>query len=69
MRAGTGQWFEPRPVRATTAPFCSFDDGAPCTIMHNGYGYFVASKSVPWGGTKVIHTTEERVEIRKTMRQ
>jgi len=69
VRGATGQWFEPRPCPGYYSAFLEFEDGTPCTIMHNGYGYFVASELVPWGGTKVIYTAEERVPIRKAMRE
>ncbi|HEY8692820.1 MAG TPA: Gfo/Idh/MocA family oxidoreductase [Chloroflexota bacterium] len=69
VRAATGQWFEPRPCPGYYSAFLQFEDGTPCTIMHNGYGYFVASELVPWGTTKVIYTAEERVAIRKEMRE
>lgn len=69
VRAAIGQWFEPRPCPGYYSAFLQFEDGTPCTIMHNGYGYFVASELVPWGGTKVIYTAEERVAIRKEMRE
>lgn len=69
VRAAIGQWFAARPCPGYYSAFLQFEDGTPCTIMHNGYGYFVASELVPWGGTKVIYTAEERVAIRKEMRQ
>ncbi len=69
VRAAVGQWLEPRPCPGYYTAFLQFEDGTPCTIMHNGYGYFVASELVPWGTTKVIYTADERVAIRKEMRQ
>jgi phthalate 4,5-cis-dihydrodiol dehydrogenase len=69
VRAATGQWFAPRSCPGYYTAYLEFTDGTPCTIMHNGYGYFVASELVPWGSTKVIYTAEERVQIRKALRE
>src|SRR5712692_4421718 len=69
VRAATGQWFAPRSCPGYYTAYLEFTDGTPCTIMHNGYGYFVASELVPWGSTKVIYTAEERVQIRKGLRE
>jgi phthalate 4,5-cis-dihydrodiol dehydrogenase len=68
VRGTTGQWFSPRPCPGYYTAFLEFEDGTPATIVHNGYGYFVASELVPWGDTTVIYSADQRVQIRKTMR-
>jgi phthalate 4,5-cis-dihydrodiol dehydrogenase len=42
-----------------------FEDGTPATLMHNGYGYFLASELVPWGKENSRYTAGERAAIRK----
>ena len=36
-----------------------FEDGTPCTIVHNGYGYFLGNELVPWGSS-IASTTRRR---------
>ena len=44
-----------------------FEDGTPATLMHNGYGYFLASELVPWGNQNSRYPEAERVGIRKEL--
>ena len=35
--------------------------------MHNGYGYFLASELVPWGGQNSRYSEAERAAMRKSL--
>jgi phthalate 4,5-cis-dihydrodiol dehydrogenase len=67
VRAMTGQWMPDRPMPGYYCAYLEFDDGTPCTIVHNGYGYFVGSElgrgQVP-GGPKL----EQRMNLRNALR-
>ncbi|MEK7215340.1 MAG: Gfo/Idh/MocA family oxidoreductase, partial [Chloroflexota bacterium] len=70
VRGMTGQWMPERPIPGYYTAYLEFENGTPCTILHNGYGYFVATELVPWGGGSVqIYNMEERVKIRQAMQQ
>jgi len=68
VRAMTGQWMPARSIPGYYCAYLEFEDGTPCTILHNGYGYFLANELVPWGSTSQRYPLEERVEIRKALR-
>ncbi|MBI2991727.1 MAG: Gfo/Idh/MocA family oxidoreductase [Deltaproteobacteria bacterium] len=67
VRGTTGQWFAGRPIPGYYAAYLEFEDGTPATVVHNGYGYFLASELVPWGGNKMRYSYEERAAIRKQL--
>ena len=67
VRGSVGQWFEGRPIPGYYSAFLEFQDGTPATLMHNGYGYFLASELVPWGTNKMRYPYEERAAIRKQL--
>ena len=67
VRGTTGQWFAGRPIPGYYAAYLEFEDGIPATVVHNGYGYFLASELVPWGSNKMRYTYEERAAIRKQL--
>jgi phthalate 4,5-cis-dihydrodiol dehydrogenase len=67
VRGMTGQWMPERPIPGYYAAYLEFEDGTPCTVIHNGYGYFLANELLPWGSTSQRYTLEQRVEIRKAM--
>src|SRR5574342_116467 len=67
VRGSTGQWFKGRPIPGYYSGFLEFEDGTPATLMHNGYGYFLASELVPWGGQNSRYSEAERAAIRKTL--
>ena len=67
VRGTIGQWFAGRPIPGYYSAFLEFDSGVPATLMHNGYGYFLASELVPWGTNKSRYTYEERAAIRKEL--
>ncbi len=67
VRGTTGQWFAGRPIPGYYSAFLEFEDGTPATLLHNGYGYFLASELVPWGTNKMRYTYEERAVIRKQL--
>ena len=68
VRAMTGRWLTERPIDGYYSAFLEFDDGTPATIVHNGYGYFLANELVPWGGSGQRYTVDERVQVRKALR-
>jgi phthalate 4,5-cis-dihydrodiol dehydrogenase len=67
VRGTIGQWFGGRSIPGYYSAFLEFEDGTPATLMHNGYGYFLASELVPWGTNKQRYTYEERALIRKQL--
>jgi phthalate 4,5-cis-dihydrodiol dehydrogenase len=67
VRGSTGQWFKGRPIPGYYSAFLEFEDGTPATLMHNGYGYFLASELVPWGGQNSRYSERERAAIRKSL--
>jgi phthalate 4,5-cis-dihydrodiol dehydrogenase len=67
VRAMTGQWMPARSIPGYYTAFLEFEDGTPCTIVHNGYGYFLANELVPWGGTSQRYTLEERIDVRNQL--
>lgn len=67
VRGMTGQWHPERPIPGYYTAYLEFEDGTPCTILHNGYGYFMANEMVPWGGSQQRYSLEERGKIRKEM--
>jgi phthalate 4,5-cis-dihydrodiol dehydrogenase len=68
VRGMTGQWMPERPIPGYYSAYLEFEDGTPATIMHNGYGYFLGAELAPWGESRQRYTVEERVHIRKSMR-
>jgi phthalate 4,5-cis-dihydrodiol dehydrogenase len=67
VRGTIGQWFGGRPIPGYYSAFLEFENGTPATLMHNGYGYFLASELVPWGSDKSRYTYEERAAIRQQL--
>src|SRR5215470_8015286 len=67
VRGSTGQWFKGRPIPGYYSAFLEFENGVPATLMHNGYGYFLASELVPWGGQNSRYSEAERAAIRKSL--
>ncbi len=67
VRGTMGQWFAGRPIPGYYSAYIEFEDGTPATLMHNGYGYFLASELVPWGTDRSRYTYEKRVAIRKQL--
>src|ERR671937_232595 len=68
VRAQVGQWLPERPIPGFYAAFLEFEDGAPATISHNGYGYFLGAELVPWGQDRQRYTAEERAAVRQALR-
>ena len=68
VRGMTGQWMPERPIPGYYSAYLEFEDGTPCTIVHNGYGYFLGAELVPWGESKQRYTLDERVKVRQAMR-
>ena len=69
VRGMTGQWMPERPIAGYYSAYLEFENGTPATIIHNGYGYFLGAELVPWGESKQRYTLDERVEVRKQLRQ
>jgi phthalate 4,5-cis-dihydrodiol dehydrogenase len=67
VRAMTGQWFSGRPIPGYYAAYLEFENGTPCTIVHNGYGYFLGNELVPWGESRQQYGLEERGQIRRQL--
>ncbi|HME60140.1 MAG TPA: Gfo/Idh/MocA family oxidoreductase [Candidatus Binatia bacterium] len=67
VRGATGKWFKGRAIPGYYSAFLEFEDGTPATLMHNGYGYFLASELVPWGGQNSRYSEAERAAIRKSL--
>jgi phthalate 4,5-cis-dihydrodiol dehydrogenase len=67
VRGATGGWFKGRPIPGYYSGFMEFEDGTPATLMHNGYGYFLASELVPWGGQNSRYSETERAALRKSL--
>ena len=67
VRGTVGQWFAGRPIPGYYSAFMEFEDGTPATLMHNGYGYFLASELVPWGNQNSRYSEAERAAIRKSL--
>jgi phthalate 4,5-cis-dihydrodiol dehydrogenase len=68
VRAAVGDWLTERPCPGYYAAFIEFEDGTPATIVHNGYGYFMASELVPWGVDKPRTPYDHRVGFRNALR-
>jgi phthalate 4,5-cis-dihydrodiol dehydrogenase len=67
VRGAIGQWFKGRPIPGYYSAFMEFEDGTPATLMHNGYGYFLASELVPWGKQNSRYSEAERASIRESL--
>jgi phthalate 4,5-cis-dihydrodiol dehydrogenase len=67
VRGTIGQWFKGRTIPGYYSAFMEFEDGTPATLMHNGYGYFLASELVPWGKQNSRYSEAERAAIRKSL--
>ena len=69
VRGYAGQWMPERPIPGLLHGVPSSSRMAsPVTITHNGYGYFMGSEMVLWGHQNQRYTPEERVAVRKSMR-
>jgi phthalate 4,5-cis-dihydrodiol dehydrogenase len=68
VRGSVGDWMTERPAPGYYSAFLEFEDGTPATIVHNGYGYFLASELVPWGVDKPRTPYEHRVQFRNALR-
>lgn len=68
VRGQIGAWLPERPCPGYYTAFLEFEDGTPATLVHNGYGYFLASELVPWGVDKPRTPYEHRVQFRDALR-
>jgi phthalate 4,5-cis-dihydrodiol dehydrogenase len=68
VRAVVGQWQPERPIAGFYSAFMELEGGVSATIMHNGYGYFLSHELVPWGGESHAYDPEQRVKVRKALR-
>ena len=69
VRGVTGQWMPERSIPGYYAALLEFEDGTTSLVSHNGYGYAMAAEFVTWGHDRQRYTAEERVEVRRQMRQ
>ena len=69
VRGTTGQWMPERPIPGYYAAFLEFEDGTTSLVCHNGYGYVMGGEFVTWGHDRQRYTSEERVEVRRQMRE
>ena len=69
VRGATGQWMPERPIPGYYAAFLEFEDGTTSLVCHNGYGYVMGAEFVTWGHDRPRYTSEERVEVRRQMRE
>lgn len=65
VRGTTGRWHPERPIAGYYSAYMEFEDGTPCTIMHNGYGYFVTEELIPWSKGYIQYKPDERVAVRR----
>jgi phthalate 4,5-cis-dihydrodiol dehydrogenase len=63
--ANVGGW---RPISGFYSAFMEFEDGSACHIVHNGYGYFLASELMSGMGSGSRYTPEQRGALRRAMR-
>jgi phthalate 4,5-cis-dihydrodiol dehydrogenase len=68
VRGMTGQWLKERPIPGYYSAYLEFEDGTPCTIVHNGYGYFTAAELVPQSAERAIASVAEHVATRNALR-
>lgn len=68
VRGAVGQWMAERPCPGYYSAFLEFEDGTPATLVHNGYGYFLASELVPWGVDRPRMPLEHRIRFRNELR-
>lgn len=63
--ATVGGW---RPISGFYSAFMEFEGGAACHVLHNGYGYFLASELMSGADSGSRYTPEERGGLRKAMK-
>jgi phthalate 4,5-cis-dihydrodiol dehydrogenase len=63
--ATVGGW---RPIAGFYSAFMEFEDGSACHIVHNGYGYFLASELLSGSDSGSRYTAEQRGALRKAMK-
>ena len=68
IRGVVGQWQPERPIAGIYSAFMGLQGGVSASIMHNGYGYFPSHELVPWGGDSHAYNPEQRVNVRKALR-
>lgn len=68
VRGNVGRWMKERPCPGNFSAFLEFDDGTPATIAYNGYGYFDTSE-LTWGIGNRMYSEEERIPVRRALRQ
>lgn len=68
VRAMTGDWMRERPIAGYYCTYLEFEDGAPATVIHNGYGYFMTAELFPWATDRLRYTPGEIAQIRRSLR-
>jgi phthalate 4,5-cis-dihydrodiol dehydrogenase len=69
VRGMTGQWFEERPIAGYYSAYLEFEDGTPCTIVHNGYGYFTTGELIPQSAARALESVAGHVVTRSALRR
>jgi phthalate 4,5-cis-dihydrodiol dehydrogenase len=67
VRGSVGRWMPERPCAGNFCAYLEFEDGTPATIAYNGYGYFDTSE-LTWGIGNRLYSDEERVAVRRALR-
>jgi phthalate 4,5-cis-dihydrodiol dehydrogenase len=69
VRGTSGQWMPQRPGDGYYSAYLEFEDGTPCTIVHNGYGYFTIGQLIPWQAAAARSDTAQQVELRRAIQR
>jgi phthalate 4,5-cis-dihydrodiol dehydrogenase len=68
VRAVVDQWQPERPIPGYYSAIMELEGGVSASIVHNGYGYFLSHELVPWGSESHAYSPEQRVKIRRSLR-
>lgn len=66
VRGMVSRWMDARTSPGYYVAYLEFEDGAPATIVKNGYGYFLTTELVPWASD--IQGLERNRDIRRALR-
>lgn len=66
VRGMVSKWMDARTSPGYYVAYLEFEDGAPATIVKNGYGYFLTTELVPWASD--IQGIERNRDIRRALR-
>ena len=66
VRGMVSKWMDARTSPGYYVAYLEFEDGAPATIVKNGYGYFLTTELVPWASD--IQGLDRNRDIRRALR-